>query len=104
MGDRSHLVVLARELEELVPEFMANRRKDLQALRVGLTNDDLEGLRLIGDRIKGVAGSYGFVRLAAIARLIEETAKQGNRHGLYLLVEQYEAHLSSVEIRFEDTA
>lgn len=101
MDDPSHLVVVSGELKELIPEFMANRRKDLQALRVGLSNDDLEGLRLLGDRIKGVAGSYGFGRFAAIARLIEENARQGNRRALDLLVEQYEAHLAKVQVAFK---
>lgn len=48
-----------------------------------------------------VAGSYGFGRFAAIARLIEENARQGNRRALDLLVEQYEAHLAKVQVAFK---
>jgi HPt (histidine-containing phosphotransfer) domain-containing protein len=100
VNDAAHVVVLARELEELIPEFMANRRKDLKAMRVLLGNDDFEGLRLLGDRIKGVSGSYGLTRMAAIAKTIEDSAKAGKRAALHVLVEQYEAYLEKVQITF----
>ena len=101
MSDNAHRVVVPRELQELMPAFLENRRKDGHALRVGLLSDDLEGLRLLGDRIKGASGSYGFVRIATIARLIELNAKRGNRAALHLLIAQYEEHVARVEVAFE---
>jgi len=94
-------VVVSRELAELVPAFLENRRKDLHALRVLLQSDDLEGLRLLGDRIKGAAGSYGFARLAAISKLIEDSARAGNRQALHLLVAQYDEHLAQLSLDVE---
>jgi HPt (histidine-containing phosphotransfer) domain-containing protein len=101
MDSNKHRVVVSRELEELMPAFLENRRKDLHALRVLLQSDDLEGLRLLGDRIRGVSGSYGFVRIATIARLIEDNAKSGNRAALHVLIEQYHQHVAQVELAFE---
>jgi HPt (histidine-containing phosphotransfer) domain-containing protein len=101
VNEAAHVVVLARELEELIPEFMANRKKDLHAMRVLLGNDDFEGLRLLGDRIKGVSGSYGLTRMAAIAKTIEDSAKAGKRAALHVLVDQYEAYLDKVQVTFE---
>lgn len=100
MPDTRHTVLIDRQFEELMPAFMENRRKDLHALRVALQSDDLEGLRLLGDRIKSVGGSYGFVRVAALGRLIEDSAKKANRAALHTLVEQYAQYLGAVEIRF----
>jgi HPt (histidine-containing phosphotransfer) domain-containing protein len=99
--ENQHRVVVPREFEELVPAFLENRRKDAHALRVLLQSDDLEGLRLLGDRIKGVSGSYGFLRLAAIARLIEDNARRGNRQALHLLVAQYDEHLAQVTLEVD---
>ena len=99
--DPRHRVVVSRELAELIPAFVDNRRKDAHALRVLLQSDDLEGLRLLGDRIKGVSGSYGFVRIATIARLIEDNARRGNRAALHALVAQYDEHVSRMELAFE---
>jgi HPt (histidine-containing phosphotransfer) domain-containing protein len=99
--DSKHQVIVPREFQELVPAFLENRRSDAHALRVLLQSDDLEGLRLLGDRIKGVAGSYGFARLAAIAKLIEDNAKRGNRKALDLLVAQYDEHLGQLRLQFE---
>lgn len=101
MHKNAHVVVVAKEFAELMPAFLDNRRKDLHALRVLLQSDDLEGLRLLGDRIRGVSGSYGFVRIAAIARLIEDAAKRGNRAALHVLVAQYGEHVARVEVAFE---
>ena len=101
MHKNAHVVVVRREFEDLVPAFLDNRRKDLHALRVLLQADDLEGLRLLGDRIRGVSGSYGFVRVATIARLIEDAAKRGNRSALQVLVAQYSEHIARVEVAFE---
>lgn len=102
MNEKAHLVVVPKELADLVPAFLENRRKDVHALRVLLLSDDLEGLRLLGDRIKGVSGSYGFIRIATIARLIEDSARQGKRAALDVLVAQYEEHVSRLEVAFED--
>lgn len=99
--NNKHKVLVLKELEELIPAFLENRRKDLHALRVALQSDDLEGLRLLGDRIKGVSGSYGFLRTAAIAKLIEDNAKRGNRAALHALIAQYEDQLSRTEVTFE---
>jgi HPt (histidine-containing phosphotransfer) domain-containing protein len=97
----AHVVVVPKEFEELLPAFLENRRKDLHALRVLLQSDDLEGLRLLGDRIKGVSGSYGFVRVATIARLIEDAAKRGNRSALHVLIAQYDEQIAQVDVAFE---
>lgn len=101
MQEDADTVRVPKELKDLLPAFMENRRNDLHALRVALMNDDLEGLRFLGDRIKGVAGSYGFVRVAAIARLIEDKAKLGDRTALHWLVEQYASYISNVQVAVE---
>jgi HPt (histidine-containing phosphotransfer) domain-containing protein len=97
-----HVVVIAKELEELIPAFLENRRRDAEALKTLLLSDDFEGLRLLGDRIKGVSGSYGFVRTAAIAKTIEDKARQANRAALYVLVEEYARHVEAIEIVFKE--
>lgn len=100
MAER-HTVVIEKQYEALIPAFMESRRKDLEALRAALASGDFEGLRLIGDRIEGVAGSYGFIRIAAIARLIEQGAKQRNRPALHTLLERYAHEIASVRVAFE---
>ena len=102
VGEGKHVVVIAKELEELIPAFLENRRRDAEALKTLLLSDDFEGLRLLGDRIKGVSGSYGFARTAAIAKTIEDKARQGNRAALYVLVEEYARHVEAIEVVFKE--
>ena len=47
-------------LEEIVPGFLENRRRDVQTLETALQQHDLNTIRVIGHRMKGDGGGYGF--------------------------------------------
>src|ERR671926_396214 len=64
MNGPSYKVTVARDLEDLIPVFMGNRKKELDTLRVALAAADFEQLRQLGHRMKGVGNSYGFARAA----------------------------------------
>lgn len=96
-----YTVTVAREFEELMPAFLENRRKELAALRAAMSSDDFEGLRLLGDRMKGIGNSYGFARVSTIGKLIEASALGGDRTALRVLVAQYEDYLAKVRVAFE---
>jgi hypothetical protein len=54
------IVYLDPELEDIVPGFLDNRRKDLQILTACTENGQLDMIRLLGHRMKGDGGGYGF--------------------------------------------
>jgi HPt (histidine-containing phosphotransfer) domain-containing protein len=101
MTDNKYNVVVAKDLEDLIPVFMKNRGKELDALRVALAAADFEQLRQIGHRMKGVGTSYGFTHVSSIGKSIEDGARSGDRASLDAAVKDYADYLGKVQITYE---
>src|SRR5207244_6100639 len=101
MTDDSYRVVVAKDLEDLIPVFMGNRRKEVETLRVALASADFEQLRQLGHRMKGVGNSYGFNHVSTLGKYIEDGARSGDRAGLASRIAEYADYLSKVKIVYE---
>lgn len=97
----AYKVKVDKDLEDLIPTFMSNRRKELDALRVALAAADFEQLRQLGHRMRGVGNSYGFDDVTDIGKRIEEGARSGDQAALEKHIAQYGDYLSRVEIAYE---
>lgn len=64
-------VAVDRDLEEIVPIFLENRRKDVHTLRVSVAGQDFETIGILGHRMKGDGGGYGFDAISEIGGAIE---------------------------------
>jgi len=101
MSEPSETIVVPRELEALIPSFLANRVKELDALRVALAAGNFAALREIGHRMKGVGASYGFARISFLGTQIDTGARSLDTAAMAGLIEAYAAHLQSVRIAYE---
>jgi HPt (histidine-containing phosphotransfer) domain-containing protein len=101
MKDVSYNVKVPRDLEDLIPVFMSNRKKELDTLRVALAAADFEQLRQLGHRMKGVGVSYGFDHVSMLGKHIEDGARSGDRAGLEARIAEYADYLSKVQIAYE---
>ena len=81
MSADDYRVTVAKDIADLIPVFMKNRHKELDALRVALAAADFEQLRQLGHRMKGVGNSYGFAHVSTLGKYIEDGA-QGDRAAL----------------------
>ncbi len=63
------------DLEAIVPGFLANRRRDLITIESCLTQGDLNTIGLLGHRMKGDGGGYGFAQISTIGHHLEEAAQ-----------------------------
>jgi HPt (histidine-containing phosphotransfer) domain-containing protein len=97
----AYKVKVDKDLEDLIPTFMSNRRKELDTLRVALAAADFEQLRQLGHRMRGVGNSYGFDDVTDIGKHIEEGARSGDKAALEKHIAQYGDYLSRVEIAYE---
>ena len=89
------------DLKELIPGFLANRRKDITTLRDALAKGDRAQLQSTGHSLKGVGGGYGFAEMSTIGAEIEAAAKAGNLDAVPGLVDRYAQYLDRVEVVFE---
>ena len=103
MGEESSSinVIVAKDLEDLIPTFMNNRRKEVDSLRAALAAADFEQLRQLGHRMKGVGVSYGFDHVSTLGKHIEDGARTGDRAGLEARIAEYADYLSKVQIAYE---
>jgi len=94
-------VTVAKDLEDLVPTFLKNRGKELDALRAALASGDLEQMRQLGHRMKGVGNSYGFEQVSQLGKQIEDGVKSGDRATLEARLAEYADYLARVQIVYE---
>ena len=95
------VVTVAKDLEDLIPTFMKNRSTEVETLRAALAAGDLEQMRQLGHRMKGVGNSYGFEKVSTLGKQIEDGAKAGDRAGLEARVAEYIDYLARVQIIYE---
>ena len=101
MGDDGYIVKVAKDLEDLIPTFLNNRKKELENLRAALAAADFEQLRQLGHRMRGVGNSYGFERVSLLGREIEEGARGGDKASLERHIAAYGEYLSRVQVAYE---
>jgi HPt (histidine-containing phosphotransfer) domain-containing protein len=101
MGEDAYKVTVAKDIEDLIPVFLKNRHKELDALRVALAAADFEQLRQLGHRMKGVGNSYGFAHVSTLGKHIEDGARSGDKASLQATISEYDQYLSRVQIAYE---
>ena len=66
-------------LEEIVPGFLENRRRDVQTLEAALQQNNLAQIHIIGHRMKGDGGGYGFNAISMLGAALEQAAARADR-------------------------
>lgn len=69
-------------LEEIVPGFLENRRRDAQTLETALQQNNLAQIHLIGHRMKGDGGGYGFDAISMVGAALEQAAARADRDAI----------------------
>jgi CheY-like chemotaxis protein len=85
---------LDAKLRALQPAYLASRRHDVKALRSALAATDFEAIRLLGHRIAGTGGAYGFPQISAIGELLEAAAQQRDSAAVRARIAELEEYLA----------
>jgi HPt (histidine-containing phosphotransfer) domain-containing protein len=94
------IVTIDSDLEEIVPGFLENRRKDAASLEAALEENDLKTVRLLGHRMKGDGGGYGFQEISTIGDALEQAAIRGDRIVIQRQTATLVQFLAQVEVRY----
>lgn len=97
-SDDRIVVEISRDLEEIVPIFLANRKNELQILRDALTTQDFNTLQTLGHRMKGDGGGYGFDHISEIGTGLEIASKQRHLSVIEQHIAQLEDYLKRVTV------
>jgi len=63
------------DFADLIPDYLAHRRQDVQLLKEALAQGDFATLRTLGHKMKGTGGGYGFPDISDIGRAIQAAAE-----------------------------
>ena len=67
-------VCVDQGLEEIIPGFLENRRRDVQILEAALKECNLVQIQIIGHRMRGDGGGYGFDAISMMGAALEQAA------------------------------
>lgn len=62
------------DLADLIPGFLENRRQDILAITEAIAHGDIESVRVIGHKMKGTGGGYGFDAITEYGEMLEQGA------------------------------
>ena len=85
-------------LKELVPDFLENRRRDLERMRQALRAGDLAAIRDVGQNIRCFSRVYGFDELTALGEEIRCAADECSTLRIVHLQGQLADYLSRLEV------
>ena len=83
-------------LQALAPSYLANRRKDVEALHAALAERDFPRVARIGHNLKGTGAPYGFPEIGEIGALLEIAGKQLAESDAVRHIERLSSYLDSV--------
>ena len=97
MSERIALTV-EPALRELLPGFLANRRKDLEVIGRALHSGNLEAIRVVGHNIRCFSRVYGFEHLTALGEELQQAAEEQSTLRIVHAQSQLADYLSKVVI------
>jgi HPt (histidine-containing phosphotransfer) domain-containing protein len=103
MNDAEAMVVhIDPDLEDLIPEFLDNRRGDIKSIHAALANHDYETIRVLGHGMKGAGGGYGFDDITVIGAALEQAAKQRDGAAIRAGLDQLALYLGKVKVVYDE--
>ena len=76
------ILYIDQGLEEIVPGFLENRRREVQTLEIALQENNLAQIQIIGHRMRGDGGGYGFDAISTIGVALEQAAAREDRDAI----------------------
>ena len=94
----SILIEMPTGLEDILPRYLANRRKELPEMLALVANSSFNQLRVLAHNIKGTGTSYGFPALTRIGTALERSAKQLDTEASSAQLAELEDYLGRVRL------
>lgn len=90
-----------KDLEDLIPSFMQNRRNELVEIESALSRGDFEFIRRLAHTWKGICRPYGFVHLETLSRNLEGAGEREDRGEVAGITSEIRSYLENVRIVYD---
>jgi HPt (histidine-containing phosphotransfer) domain-containing protein len=94
-------ISIDKDLEDLIPGYLENRRRDIASIEEALKKNDFETIRILGHSMKGSGGGYGFAAITEIGKKIEEAAKKMEKEEVGRQIAALSEYITSINIVYE---
>jgi signal transduction histidine kinase len=94
-------VLVDADMEDIVPGYLQKRRGEVDKYRTALAAGDFDAIRMLGHKMKGTGGGYGFPVLTEIGGKLEDQALAHDAAGLSGKIEEFAQYVSSVKLEFK---
>jgi two-component system sensor histidine kinase/response regulator len=88
-------------LAELVPRFLENRRRDVEAIAAALKHADYENVRILGHNMKGTGAGYGLNRITEIGASLEQAAGRREPEEIRARAAELARYLDGLHVEYE---
>lgn len=94
-------VVIDKDLKDIVPEYIENRKKDCEILENLIKESNFDEIQKIGHKMAGSGAGYGFDDISRIGKEIEINAMQKNMENIQKALEELKNYVYNLEIVYE---
>jgi len=98
--EKEVLVYVDPRLEKLIPKFMTAQKTQFELMKAALKNLKYEDLKLLGHRMKGSCGGYGFALLGELGGKVEKAAEVQDFELLSDSISKLEICFESLKIEY----
>jgi len=95
-------VTIQDDIIDLVPDYVASRRRDVETLNSHLSRGEFDAAGRLGHKMKGSGAGYGLSEVTRIGRELEQAAKLQNAESLRKSIADLSAYLSHLTVRTSD--
>ncbi|MGH7229007.1 MAG: Hpt domain-containing protein [Nitrospiraceae bacterium] len=88
--------------KDLVPGFLNNRRKDVITIHEALEAGNFEAIRILGHRLMGDGGSYGFDAISVIGATLEQAATNQDSEKIRRSAGELSDYVERVEVVYQE--
>ena len=100
-ADNIITVCIDQGLEEIIPGFLENRRRDVQILEAALQERNLVQIQIIGHRMRGDGGGYGFDAISMMGAALEQAAAREDRSAIRRHIDELIDFLGRVTVVYQ---
>lgn len=93
-------VIVDKGIEDLIPDFLNNRRRELAELQSAHAAGDFDELKNLGHRMRGVGAPFGFDHISELGKLIQRDASEQRGAGMAGYLADYADYLERVRITY----
>lgn len=90
-----------KDLEDLIPTFLQNRRNELTEIDEAAMNSDFEFIRRTAHTWKGICRPYGFIYLETLSISLEVAGEAEDQAKTLAVAKEIQTYLKNVRIVYD---